>query len=317
MKNNKLLVSILMLFVFTQALYSQDNIAVSENVGIDVFATDIATTEKTPNAFISAMQNVWGYMEGRSKVGVNVAQSVVMNSLVLIGDGVVQRDSVASSIIGVLGGDPDLVVADFNLKTKGATWGLSLYYDFTIFDYMVVSIEAGFSTANVSLEQVEYNTYSDGSTDKTLSDYNLSYRALPYSFGVKFFPWKKAPYGFYVMPKIGGTYIEMVGRVDISADSNDDELGMLIAYTSGSGVYMSVELGWNIELFPNKGKDWPVHMGIDIGFIDLGYYVVPWATGTINNLDNAGFISESISKYLWASNIRALVLPKIGFSIRF
>lgn len=332
---NKLLVLFLMLLIFVRGAYSQDNGNVATTISVDgplsvspagisgVGISDTSsildssdsfgssTKEKKPNAFIA-------YMKGRNKVGINLAPNISMYGASFIGNKIVKSDTVSSFLTDVLPhSEDDSVVPEFNIRVKGATWGLSLYYDFTVLSFMSISFEAGFVNASFSLEQVQYITYSDGDTDIGLTDYNLTYRILPYSIGVKLFPWQQAPWGFYLMPKFGGTCIEIVGNVTASVASSDMAFELPIAYTSGHGFYTSLEIGYNVKLFPNMSKNWGVEIGIDIALLDIGYYFGSWATGLIDNLDGGGFLPESVSKYLWASNIRAIVLPKLGFSVKF
>ncbi len=302
MIKSNLLILLLIFSISIQSLHSQD----ITPLDIDI---DISIEENKSNAFLT-------YMQGRSKIGVNIAPNILLHSLALIGNGLVKNSSIASTLESILPhAEEEDVVSEFSLKSKSATWGLSLYYDFTVLDYMAVSFDIGFADASISLEQIQYITYADNTTDKGLTDYNATFRTLSYSLGVKFFPWKQAPWGFYIMPKIGGTYVEMIGLVNLTTESDDNSFQYPIAYTSGHGIYASAEIGWNIKVF--GGKDSSVEFGIDVALLDLGYYFVPWASSLISNLDGGGFIPDNISEYLWASNIRAMLLPRLGFSIRF
>ncbi len=304
---NKLLALFLIFFICTKLLYSQDNIE------FDMYRdnSELRIEEASSNAFLS-------YMQGRSKVGINFSANILMHSFGFIGDLIVKMDSVSSTLIDILPhSDEASVLTEFNIKTRGATWGLSINYDFTVLPFATLSFEVGFINASFSLEQIQYITYSNSSTDRGLTDYNFSYRVLPYSIGMKFFPWQQAPWGFYIMPKLGGTYVEIVGNVSASVDSDNTVIELPIVYTSGHGFYASAEIGWSFKLFPNMSKNWAVEIGIDIALFDIGYYFMPWSTGLINNLDGGGYLPDDISQYLWALNIRAILLPKLGFSIKF
>lgn len=159
---------------------------------------------------------------------------------------------------------------------------------------------------------------------------DLKYKFVESSLGLKFFPAKKAPYGFYLMPKIGFTYVDV--NIDVSAP---DSLKSTIAEQvegflgddlpiggSAWGVYTALEMGWQIQIGKNITKDWPVDFGIDVVLLDIGYYAIPWATGALANemvqnyLDSFG-VSGYLDDYRWATNLRLAFLPKIAFTVRF
>ena len=87
--------------------------------------------------------------------------------------------------------------------------------------------------------------------------------------------------------------------------------GITSLYSHG-GLYLSLELGWRIQLFPKMGANWPVQVGLDISLFDLGYYVAPWAKPVF---DVPQF--EGLKSFAVFANIRALILPRIGITLRF
>ena len=138
----------------------------------------------------------------------------------------------------------------------------------------------------------------------------VNYSTIPWSLNVKFFFFKKAPFGFFLSPKFGGTAIR------VNASWADTEVSQKVSgetrFRSDGGFYMSLELGWRIQLFPKRGANWPVQVGIDISLFDIGYYVAPWGPTIFNN--NSFTELSGYQKFL---NIRALILPRLGITLRF
>lgn len=171
-----------------------------------------------------------------------------------------------------------------NAKMSG--YGMSFNYDFAVLNFMAISVEAGFTFL-----------------DYKIGDRNLRYDTILWSAGVKFFTGKNAPYGFFLFPKIGGTDLKIRGNAL-------QQLGTGNIYSHG--IYLSLELGWRIQLFPKKGADWPVQAAIDISLFDIGYYVVPWASQLFNIDTLSGF-----KQFSTFANIKFVLFPRIGFSLRF
>ncbi len=166
----------------------------------------------------------------------------------------------------------------------------------------------------------------DGDLDDINISLDLSYTLFEASLGAKFFPKKKAPYGFYLMPKIGFTYahvgVNYSTDTDIMKDYVNDmlvEQGLdLPLEGSAWGLYTSLEMGWQVQLGKNLTKDWPVHFGLDIVLLDVGYYVIPWATGILAHEMVSNMIGDDLlSNYGWAANIRFAFMPKLAFTISF
>ena len=105
-------------------------------------------------------------------------------------------------------------------------------------------------------------------------------------------------------PRIGGTALS----ISVSALR---EASIADIYSHG-GFYLSLELGWRIQLFPKTGADWPVQVGLDISLFDIGYYVAPWSSAIFDIPEFAQF-----KQYQTYANIRALFLPRIGITLRF
>ncbi|MEI0486721.1 hypothetical protein R4K89_06875 [Brachyspira intermedia] len=231
--------------------------------------------EPTGNAFLD-------YMHGRSLFGINFGPTLYAG-LFDIGIGIMEpmfQDFVKDLSGGNIGSYVDT-------KLKHYAFGLGFSYDFAPVDFMTVGLDIGFSVGEVNMDK-----------------YNVSFSTVPWSLNVKFFFWRNAPFGFFLSPRFGGTALSISG-------SALKEGGLSDIYSHG-GFYMSLELGWRIQLFPKTGANWPVQVGIDISLFDIGYYVAPWTSPlfAVSHLN-------SFKQYESFANIRALLLPRIGITLRF
>lgn len=165
-------------------------------------------------------------------------------------------------------------------------FAMSFSYEFNFLPYMSVYGEAGFSSLNISIY-----------------DYRASLKTIPWGVGFKIFPDGKAPFGFFVFPKFGGTVININGTLldALSIESIKEH-----------GLYLSVEMGWRIQLFPKMSLEWPIKMSLDISIFDIGYYFIPWS-GNIFSYPSLSSL-KSLQPF---AGFRFLILPKIGFSISF
>ncbi len=219
------------------------------------------------------------YMKGKSRIGLNFAPNIPIYGLPML-LGTAQKFIPAASEYEV------------GLKVPSGSFSMIFSYDLAVLPFMALSFEGGFAFAGLRGEFGGEN-------------YDFDYETIPYSFGLKFFPGQKAPWGFYLLTKVGGTYVNLSGSAVAQAGGSES--------VSGHGIYAALELGWHIQLFPTMGKNWPVQIGLDIGLFDFGYYFVPWAT----DISQLPQIANSVSGYEWAMNIRAVFLPRLGISIRF
>ena len=106
-------------------------------------------------------------------------------------------------------------------------------------------------------------------------------------------------------------------------------------HTTDMQIYISYELGWQINLFPNK--DWRVKPYIDFSLFEIGYYIKS-ATGGIYEdvIEGIGFFSgglfsvnafpswNNIDKYgeygkyvKYVTSLKIAIFPRFGFTIRF
>lgn len=241
----------------------------------NIFAQNIG--EKTGN-------KAWDYMHGRSLIGINFGPTL-WAGLFDIAIGMVGQSTVGDMLNNTgLGG------------FKHFAFGLGFSYDFAPLNFMTVGFDIGFAVGNIRL-----------------GDNKISFSTVPWSLNVKFFFWKKAPFGFFLSPRFGGTAMSLSsgsGPELVAQGYNDMKI------SSHGGFYMSLELGWRIQLFPKRGANWPVQAGIDISLFDIGYYVAPWTSSILNN-KIFGNIGDSIKSYEKFANIRALLFPRLGITIRF
>lgn len=234
----------------------------------NIFAQNIG--EKTGN-------KAWDYMHGRSLIGINFGPTLWAGLFdIAVGIG-------KSAVEGMLE-SPE------SGGFKHFAFGLGFSYDFAPLNFMTVGFDIGFAVGNIKL-----------------GENKISFSTVPWSLNVKFFFWKKAPFGFFLSPRFGGTALSVSGSVPDLGHNN-------IKISSHGGFYMSLELGWRIQLFPKRGANWPVQAGIDISLFDIGYYVAPWTSSIFNN--NI-FNLDGIKSYEKFANIRALLFPRLGITIRF
>ncbi len=250
----------------------------------NVFAQNIG--EKTGNA-------AWDYMHGRSLIGINFGPTL-WAGLFDIGVGMVGKPIerietiIRDTIQNVSGVNVGSVLGNF----KHFAFGLGFSYDFAPLNFMSIGLDIGFAVGNIRM-----------------GEYKISFSTVPWSLNVKFFFWKKAPFGFFLSPRFGGTALSVS-----ASGQNIESIGYNKLYSHG-GFYMSIELGWRIQLFPKRGTNWSVQAGIDISLFDIGYYVAPWTSSILKTLNMESL--DFLGSYDKLVNIRALLFPRLGITIRF
>ena len=102
--------------------------------------------------------------------------------------------------------------------------------------------------------------------------------------------------------------------------------------TTSPTFYISYELGWQIDLFPNK--DWRVKPYIDFSLFEIGYYLRSSMGGVYNNVkEGIGFfgsglldINSTLPEWnnlpksdviKFATSLKIAIFPRFGFTIRF
>ncbi|MEI0495456.1 hypothetical protein R4J09_08580 [Brachyspira intermedia] len=151
--------------------------------------------------------------------------------------------------------------------------------------------------------------------------FNTSIIIMPITFGVKFYGKKRQFYNHFRLA-IDAFFYDIQTEHGVTAVRSSQTV-------ADAAVYISYEIGWNIELFPTK--EWRVKPTIDIGLLEIGYYIRPWddnmasaVYGNLTSLVTAGILGSNISNIAtlpdWAKillNFRIGLFPRIGFSIRF
>lgn len=100
--------------------------------------------------------------------------------------------------------------------------------------------------------------------------------------------------------------------------------------TTDMSIYISYELGWQINLFPNK--DWRVKPYIDFSLFEIGYYIKSTTRGIYEDVrEGIGFFGgglisinsllptwNSFPKYVGiVTSLKIAIFPRFGFTIRF
>ena len=102
--------------------------------------------------------------------------------------------------------------------------------------------------------------------------------------------------------------------------------------TTSPTFYVSYELGWQIDLFPNK--DWRVKPYIDFSLFEIGYYLRSSMGGVYNNVkEGIGFFGSGLldinstlpawnnlpksDVIKFVTSLKIAIFPRFGFTIRF
>ncbi len=157
------------------------------------------------------------------------------------------------------------------------------------------------------------------------STFESSYTYIPITFGVKLITGKKK--------RTVNTFRIGFEPVVYNLKTKNGLTGKTTDKTYRNfNMYISYELGWSIELFPTR--EWKVKPYFDISLFEIGYYVkssahwlysdtynhmYSFAEGTTlfsgNVLDIPTLESAPWMPYVFG--IRFVLLPRIGFSLRF
>ena len=269
----------------------------------------------------------YSWIKGRQMISFNFNPGVSVLSPLLFNTVVVHGKHIA----GMLGTDLGDVGKYLNYaEAKGTSWFIpSVTY--SLFVHNQIALEAGIGVygsdylLNVSkdnakklLEELGHGDYSSVIASDT--KFRSSFIFMPATFGVRFYGKKRQ---FYNAFRFG---------IDAFFYTIETENGLTGIKTtqsvSDASLYISYEIGWNIELFPTR--EWRVKPTIDIGLLEIGYYVRPWTGNLYNAMHGnlgvltAGFIKLPLPAWEsvpgWAkivSNLRIGLFPRIGFSIRF
>lgn len=251
----------------------------------------------------------YGRFLGRNAIGVNVSP-IIYSTLVSVG-----MEYFLPRLINEQ--TKNKIPIKNHVQVKSFSVALSFNYEFVIFPFMSAAVDMGFANGNSTMYAREH---SPSPSMGAMFDANISmkYKVFSWSVGTRFYTGKRAPFGFFLYPKIGGMLMNLQLHGYNSFEFDGEELNLTAITQTNTydikvqqhGMYASLELGWRIQLFPNRGANWKVQPAIDISLFDIGYYFIPWLNNEILDVASA----RDLQQYF---NIRFLILPRIGFTIRF
>ena len=269
----------------------------------------------------------YSWIKGRQMISLNFNPGISVFAPLYFND-IFRHGKYIAGMLGMNLGD---IGSYFNYaEVKGTSWFLPRV-EYSLFVHNQIALEAGIGVygseylLNISKENAGKFLESMGQGDYAsvvASDtkFRASFVFMPTTFGVKFYGKKRQ---FYNAFRLG---------IDAFFYTIETENGLTGIKTtqsiSDAAVYVSYEIGWNIELFPTK--EWRVKPMIDIGLLEIGYYVRPWAGNVYGAIQGnlgvltAGFVQMPLPAWEsvpgWAkivSNLRIGLFPRIGVSIRF
>lgn len=269
----------------------------------------------------------YSWIKGRQMISVNLNPGGAVFYPLLFNTAV----NNAVNLTGLIGMDLGDINKYFDYAdAKGSAWYVPAI-SYSLFVHNQISLETGIGVysstydltitkenAGKLLEALGQGNYA-GVVGKDTT-FNASFIFMPVTFGVKFYGPKRQ---FYNAFRFG------IDAFFYTVTTDNGLTGIKTEHTvHDAALYVSYELGWNIELFPTR--EWRVKPTIDIAILEIGYYVRPWTgnvyntvTGGVTSL-TAGFSAFNIpawssfpnwAKYL--ANIRFALFPRIGFSLRF
>lgn len=269
----------------------------------------------------------YSWIKGRQMISVNLNPGAAVFNPMFI-NSIFKHGRHAAGMFGADLGEMGTYLDYADLKGSG--WFIpSLTY--SLFVHNQISLEAGIGvygseySLNITKENAGKILASMGQSNYANvvaadTRFKGSFVFMPAAFGVRFYGKKRQ---FYNAFRLG---------IDAFFYDIETENGLTgiksIQTVSDAAVYISYEIGWNIELFPSK--EWRVKPMLDIGLLEIGYYVRPWTGNVYNAVGNGlGILAAGFNMFslpAWDSlpgwgkalaNIRIALFPRIGFSIRF
>ncbi|MEI0445877.1 hypothetical protein R4J03_02305 [Brachyspira intermedia] len=220
---------------------------------------------------------------------------------------------------------------------KGSFWYVPTI-SYTLLLHPRIGVEVGVGVQAMSLSFTVPKDKAGALIDSTVNTGNLgniggliasdttlktSLIFVPVTFGVTFFGGKNR--------EVLNTFRFGVEALISDVETENGVTGLKTKrHTVDTGMYISYELGWSIELFPTK--EWPVKPYIDISIFEIGYYVRSGFPGVYEdiregiNFFGGGLIDLSANVPAWSSfpswanyvsAIKFSLFPRIGFSLRF
>ena len=215
-----------------------------------------------------------------------------------------------------------------NMDFKGSMWYIP-NVAYTYLHHTNLGFEFSMGVQSMSFNLTVPNSKIGIILDKNTSDipnedsvFKSSYTYIPITLGVKFFTGKSRRMVNALRIGFEPIVYTLKTKNAINGETTDKTY-------RNFNMYISYELGWSIELFPTR--EWAVKPYLDISLFEIGYYVkssahllyrdtlehfYKFAEGT--TLVNLYLPTLQSSPYLqYVMGIRFILLPRIGFSMRF
>ena len=278
--------------------------------------------------------NSYPYMKGRQMINVNFSTGYA-GFLTGFLNAVTYDFEITSNFAKLnfnnMGINSALSLFMLNMNFKASMWYIpNVAYTFLYKPNLGFEFSMGVQSMSFSIvsPQNKASKFGDNANNITgdLSFYS-SYTYIPITFGVKLFTGKNR--------KLVNTFRIGFEPVVYTLKSKNSVNGITTTTDKtyrNFNMYISYELGWSIELFPTR--EWAVKPYFDISLFEIGYYVKSSShilyRDTMEHFRNfakgtslLGFIDDYIptlqsAPYLpYVMGIRFILLPRIGFSIRF
>ena len=215
-----------------------------------------------------------------------------------------------------------------NMNFKGSMWYIP-NVAYTYLHHTNLGFEFSMGVQSMSFSLTAPNSKIGGILDENTTDvpygdstFESSYTYIPITLGVKLFTGKSRR--MVNAFRIGFEPVVYTLKTKNAINGETTEK----TYRNFN-MYISYELGWSIELFPTR--EWPVKPYLDISLFEIGYYVKSSAHILYGDTRNA-FLSFGAGTTLvdlpvpsiyeapylpYIFGIRFILLPRIGFSMRF
>ena len=280
--------------------------------------------------------NTYHYMKGRQMINVNFSTGYAgfltgfLNAVTY--DFEITSNFAKLNFNGIM--TSDLASSLLNMNFKASMWYIpNVAYTFLYrpnlgFEFSMGVQSMSFSVVspqNKASKMVGENPPGDGTVYGDLT-FDSSYTYIPITFGVKLFTGKNR--------RLVNTFRIGFEPVVYTLKSKNSigEITTTEKTYRNFNMYISYELGWSIELFPTR--EWAVKPYFDISLFEIGYYVKSsahllyrdtmehfrhFARGTtlIDFMDAYIPTLQSAPYLPYVFGIRFILLPRIGFSMRF
>lgn len=278
--------------------------------------------------------NTYHYMKGRQMINVNFSTGYA-GFLTGFLNAVTYDFEITSNFAKLnfnnMGIDSNISLFLLNMNFKGSMWYIpNVAYTYLHKPNLGFEFSMGVQSMSFSIVSPQ-NKAGKFLADDSIAvsgdlTFDSSYTYIPITFGVKLFTGKNR--------RLVNTFRIGFEPVIYTLKSKNYVDGITTTdktYRNFS-MYISYELGWSIELFPTR--EWAVKPYFDISLFEIGYYVKSsshilyrdtmehfgnFAKGTtlISFMDNYIPTLQNAPYLPYVMGIRFILLPRIGFSMRF